>query len=141
MFSVFWIAIAFLLLFTAEPIFNKWIKFINCPEGNDACFGMSAVFRMSFILLLFHLGVFLIILTRTTLAAVFHDGWWMFKFLIILVSFIASFYIDNSFFKGYVVFTKITSSFFLVYQGITMLGLSYIINNALVNYWANSDGQ
>lgn len=100
---------------------------------------MSAVFRMSFILLLFHLLVFIIVLTRTPVAAVFHDGWWSFKFLLVLASFIASFYMNNSFFQGYAIFVKVTSSIFLVYQGITILGLSYVINHSVVNYWANSD--
>lgn len=139
-FSIFWILISFMLLFTAKDIFGHWIKFIHCPENNTACFGMSAVFRMSFILVLFHLLVFIVAVTRTKIASVFHDGWWTFKFLLVLASFIASFYIDNSFIEGYVMFARITSAFFLIYQGITILGLSYIINNAMVDYWANSDG-
>lgn len=102
---------------------------------------MSAVFRMSFILVLFHLLIFLICLTRSQIAAVFHDGWWTFKFLLILGSFIASFYLNNSFFVGYASFVRATSAFFLIYQGITILGLSYVINGAVVSYWERSDGQ
>jgi hypothetical protein len=101
---------------------------------------MSAVFRMSFILVLFHLLILLICLTRSQIAAVFHDGWWSFKFILVLASFIASFYIDNRFFEGYVVFVRITSVFFLIYQGICILSLSYVINNAVVSYWAESEG-
>lgn len=96
---------------------------------------------MSFVLLLFHILVFLVILTRTQIAAVFHDGWWSFKFLLVLAAFIASFYIDNSFFEKYVVMVKIMSVLFLIYQGVTILSLSYLINNAIVEAYANSDGQ
>lgn len=102
---------------------------------------MSAVVRMSFTLLLFHLLIFLIILTRTTIAAVFHDGWWTFKFILVLAAFIATFYIDNSFFEGYVVMVKCLSVLFLIYQGITMLSLSYVINNAIVDAYENASGQ
>lgn len=77
---------------------------------------------------------------RNQIAAVFHDGWWTFKFIIVLVSFIASFYMGNGFFEGYAVFVRITSAFFLMYQGICMLSLSYVINGAMVDYWAESQG-
>jgi len=130
-----------MLLFTAKDIFNNWVKFIHCPEGNEACFGMSAVFRMSFILVLFHILVFLIVLSRTQIAAIFHDGWWSFKFGLVLVSFILSFYIDNVFFEGYVIVARAASVLFLIYQGVTMLSLSYTINNAFVEYWENSNNQ
>jgi len=102
---------------------------------------MSAVFRMSFILVLFHLFIFLICLSRVQIAAVFHDGWWTFKFLLILGSFIASFYMPNGFFEVYVNFIRVTSTFFLIYQGVTILGLSYVINGVMVRYWENADGQ
>jgi hypothetical protein len=101
---------------------------------------MSAVFRMSFILVLFHMLVFLICLMRNQIAAVFHDGWWMFKFITVLASSIASFYISNDFFEGYAQFVRVTSVFFLIYQGICMLSLSYVINNAMVEYWSDSHG-
>lgn len=100
---------------------------------------MSAVFRISFILVLFHLLVFLVCLMRNQFAAVFHDGWWSFKFLLVLVAYIASFFMNNDFFKGYVVLAKITSVFFLIYQGLTMLSLSYVLNKVAVEYWENTN--
>ena len=138
--SIFWTWVGLLMLFVVKDIFNSWfLDFIHCPENNKAWFGMSAVFRISFILVLFHLLVFLVCLMRNQFAAVFHDGWWSFKFMIVLVAYIVSFFINNDFFKGYVIFAKVISVFFLIYQGLTMLSLSYILNKVAVEYWENTN--
>ena len=93
---------------------------------------------MSFVLVLFHVFMFLCVLTKMRWAAYFHDGLWGIKFIIVLVLFIISFWIPNSAVKIYGEISRFTSFLFLVYQAIIMLAVAYQINAALVS--AYDDG-
>ena len=98
-FSLFWAGISIALLYTAKEMLD-WTG-INCPPaagGGSACMGVSAIYRMSFTLVIFHLFVFLMCLTRSNCAAMFHDGCWGTKFLMVLAGFIATMWIPNDFF-------------------------------------------
>lgn len=111
---------------------------LDCPEtsgGTSACLGASAIVRMSFSLFCIHLLVFLLILARNSTVAAFHDGCWGTKFLLTLALFIGSMWISNDFMKGYMVMTRVVSTFFLVYQAMLMLIVGYKVNDTLVrNY-------
>ena len=131
-FSLFWIIIAFSLLFTAKEVLDDLNQFIECKDGGSTCLGISATFRMSFVLMLFHLVVFFIALTRSAPAAVFHDGCWCFKFLVVFTGFVVTMFIPNAFFFGYGQFARIASAFFLIYQAFVMIVVAYYINDALV---------
>ena len=90
-FSLFWAGISILLLYTAKEMLD-WTG-INCPEasgGGSACMGVSAIYRMSFTLAVFHFVTFILCITRAKPISIFHDGCWGTKFLIILAGFIAS---------------------------------------------------
>lgn len=79
--------------------------------------------------------VLCIILARNTAASVFHDGCWGTKFLIVFSAFIGTMWIDNSFFQGYMDFSRIVSIAFLMMQALLMLVVSYNLNEMLVgNY-------
>jgi Serine incorporator (Serinc) len=67
-------------------------------------------------------------------AAVIHDGWWTAKFLIVAVLFVISMWIPNTpVIIGYMKFSRIFSVFFLSYQAMIMLVVSYVINDKLVS--------
>ena len=104
-FSLFWIFVSVCLLFYAETILGTIKSYtfvsITCPDGGTACFGVSAIYRMSFVLTLFHAALVLICLTKSGAAAYFHDGCWTFKFLVITVAFIISLWIPNEFFVSF----------------------------------------
>lgn len=121
---------------------NVFPKFMQCPSesgGEAACLGPSAIIRMSFVLACFHVLVFCVILARNTPAAIFHDGCWGTKFLFVLAFFIGSMWIDNSFFKGYMHFTRVVSIFFLLLQALMMLVVAYKINETLVGNYENEN--
>lgn len=42
------------MLFFAKDIFESYSLIIECPDGGSACMGISAVYRMSFVLAVFH---------------------------------------------------------------------------------------
>lgn len=109
-------AISILLLFTVKEALD-WTG-IDCPEeagGGSVCMGVSAVFRMSFAQTLFHLLMFLICLTRTTIGSAFNDGCWLTKTLIILGFFILSMWIPNDFFIGWGHFSRFASALYLFF--------------------------
>ena len=60
-FSVMWAVISVLLMFYAPSILEPWKGFIHCPEesSNDddklVCFGISTIYRISFLLVAFHI--------------------------------------------------------------------------------------
>ena len=116
-FQQFWIVIAIVLLFTGQKLENVLPEYLQCTtdSGDDSyCIGPSVIIRMSFILACFHAIVFLFILARNTTAALFHDGCWGFKILIVLGFFIGSLWIPNTFFSGYMSFTRYVSVLFLL---------------------------
>lgn len=115
-FSFFWILLSLCLLWTAKPLFEHWIPFIKCPNDESySCFGISAVFRMSFTLVIFHAFVLLICLTWMQWAAYFHDGLWSLKFILVFAIFICFFFVSNDFFVGYGNASWVISVIFLVY--------------------------
>ena len=132
LFSLFWVFIAFILLFTAKEVFEYWKDYVNWPSGGSSWFGSSAIFRMSFILMLFHILIVSVILPRMSWSAYFHDGLWIIKFLLVLICFIFTLWIPNIFFQIYGYFSLIISSFFLIFQGIVIIGMSYSFNDYFI---------
>ena len=97
--------------------------------------GPSAIIRMSFVLMCFHVVVLCVIIGRNTAASVFHDGCWGFKFIAVLIFFIITMWIPNSFFEGYMIFSRVVSILFLLIQALLMLVVAYKINETLIgNY-------
>jgi hypothetical protein len=113
---------------------------MQCPEASGdgtACLGPSAIVRMSFILAIFHLVVFCVLLARNTAASIFHDGCWGTKVLIVFLGFCVSLYIPNSFFQGYMDFSRYVSILFLILQAMLMLIVAYKINSGLIANYEN----
>ncbi len=84
-------------MFTLQPLFEKY-SFLSCNDesgGGDACLGTAAVLRMSFVLFLFHGLLLLLLLPRLPCSDAVHNGCWCLKFLIILVAYVAVFWIPN----------------------------------------------
>ncbi|TNV87241.1 hypothetical protein FGO68_gene8497 [Halteria grandinella] len=144
-FQAFWVLISILLLFTARHLVDILPSFLQCPEesgGATACMGPSAIIRMSFVLACLHVLIFCVILARNTAASIFHDGCWGIKFLLVFSGFIATLWIDNGFFRGYMDFARIVAILFLLVQALLMLVVAYKVNELLVgNYESeSSDG-
>jgi hypothetical protein len=148
-FDLLWIIIAILLLYFGGDITWATPYSMDCTGStaffdaeNASCYGLSFVARISFVLACFHFLMFLSILPRGTCVSIFHDGCWMFKFLIVLAGFIASLWIPNyNFIKGYLYATLYISAAFLFYQAMLMLIVSYKINDLIVgNYNRNPSG-
>ena len=115
-FDLFWVLISIVLMFTMKPLFDK-VDFLECSDasgGGSACFGTAAVLRMSFVLFIFHILVLLIILPRRQCSSMFHDGCWCSKFVFVIATYIAVFWIPNTFYRGFAHFARIVSCFYLI---------------------------
>ena len=134
LFDFFWIMISFLLMFILKPAFEhfSWLDCNSASGGGSACFGTSAVIRMSFVLFIFHLLILLIIIPRATCSSNFHDGLWLLKFLLILGLYIAVFWIPNSFYMGWAWFARIVSGIYLILQCLLIIIGAYAINDFVV---------
>jgi len=97
---------------------------------------------MSFILVLFHTLIFLITLARNDMAAQIHDGCWAAKSLIVLSSWIAAWWMPNSFFDNFFLpVAMYISVIFLIYQVLLMLAAAYKINDRLVTNVSKDTGK
>jgi hypothetical protein len=97
-FQLLWVIISIILLYTAKHLVNVLPHFMQCPGASgdgSACMGVSAIIRMSFTLACFHIVIFCIILARNTPAAVFHDGCWFTKSMMVLGFFIGMMWVPN----------------------------------------------
>lgn len=124
------VLIAFVMMFTLKPLADS-SDFISCVEatGQDkswelytdeeknqasACFGISAVLRMTFALFVFHFFMLLLILPRMECSAVIHDGGWCLKLTLIIVIFICFFFIPIEFFAVWAEISRYAGIIFLL---------------------------
>lgn len=102
------VLIAFTLMYTLKPLTDGNGQFITCA-GEDsnlinkegaatACFGTSAVLRMTFSLFIFQIVILLLILPRNDCASVIHDGGWTLKYILVFVMFTLMFWVPMGFF-------------------------------------------
>ena len=137
-----WVIVAIIMLYTAKALVNILPHFLQCPEesgGGSACMGVSAIIRMSFTLMVFHALVFIVCLARNDMAAIFHDGCWLFKNMMIFCFFIGMLFVRNEFFRGYASFARYVSIIFLFYQAILILIVAYKVNSRLVSNFDNDE--
>ena len=79
-----------------------------------------------------HIIIFFVVLFRTTISAIIHDGLWGLKYLLVFGIFFGSLFIDNEFFKGYMSLARYISIPFLIIQAMLMLIVAYTVNDTLV---------
>ena len=141
------VMIAFVLMFTLKPIQDSadWgfcNEYTGQKEGDEvssACFGVSAVLRMTFALACFHVLIILVILPRGQCSAVIHDSGWCLKFYIIVALFIGFFWIPISFFQAWADISRYVSILFLVVQVFYILDGAYSFNDYMANRPTNDD--
>jgi len=95
--------------------------------------GTSAVLRASLILFIYHIVILISLIPRGKCSSIVHDGWFTFKFLLLFGSFIASFWMPNSFFVGWAEFCRAGSILYLMIQGYFLLNFAYLWNDKLAD--------
>lgn len=106
---------------------------ITCPiPGDPICLGASLIYRMSFVLVILHLIIFLILLTRSEFSKNVNEGAWCLKILFVIGVFIGFLWLPNTFSKVYSIIAMVFSIFFLIFQIIMIIDLCYLWNEAWV---------
>ncbi len=135
-FSMIWVVIAILIMFFAPEVMDPFDGYIDCPDNapnSDVCYGISTMYRISFLLGCFHVVMlFFGLCPAHDGIRTFHDGCWLFKFGLILIALVATFFIHNDFFKGYGYLSQVVSIFYLIYQVIALVSFAYLANDRLV---------
>jgi len=108
--------------------------FMNCPDGAqlDSCLGLSAVYRLSFVLAAVHLLVGLACLTRDGFAKAVNEGLWGMKMLVVAGAFVGSLFISNNFFVPYAKASLYLGGVFLFVQAVSLIDAFYL----WAQFWA-----
>ena len=127
--------IATFVMYALRPIAedNDWIYCNEGSGGGDECFGTSAVLRASFILFCYHLLILLFLIPRGNCSSVVHDGFFLFKFLVVFGAYIASFWMSNDFFDGWGNFCRVGSILYLIVQSYFLMNFAYMWNDKLMS--------
>mmetsp|Transcript_18059 Transcript_18059/g.13005 ORF Transcript_18059/g.13005 Transcript_18059/m.13005 type:complete len:115 (-) Transcript_18059:855-1199(-) len=113
------ISIAIIAMYALKPVFeySQWVG-IECPTesgGSSNCFGLSGIVRMCFVLSIFHLLIIICSSCKRGISAVIHDGCWLTKTLIVIGSWIATFWIPNTSLEWYLDSAKWVSMVYLCF--------------------------
>ncbi|EGZ17338.1 hypothetical protein PHYSODRAFT_331320 [Phytophthora sojae] len=144
--EVNWLRGLYIALFFCNAIFATLFKtigrdllssfgtFSDCDETDSAsCQGNQMIFRASFSISMFFL-------MRALLSRL---GWvqpraraikilmWV-EVPVLIALLVGSFYIPNSFFDGYVPFTRVASGFFILFQIFSIVSVSYQVRDTLL---------
>jgi len=133
--------VSFILLWTLRPATENW-EWLSCHEiagGGSSCFGISAVFRASFTLFIFHSILLIFLCPRAQCSSAIHDGFWLFKIIVVLLLFVGSFWIPHPFFVFWGYVCRIGSVLFLFVQAYFLLNLSYTLNDSLIEKTQDSN--
>ncbi len=123
-------AILFVLERYLNNILDKLDFVLTCPDSAgdsiSTCLGVSSIYRASLSLAIMHFLIFFICSMRNSMARAVNEGAWVCKFVFLVGVFIALLWVDNKFFVSYANVAKVVSGFFLVFQIIMIIDLSYI---------------
>ena len=119
-------------LFLVKETFNFLNTFgtwISCPDksgGQLQCFGVSALYRTGFSLMILFFFLFLCMMMKSKISKIINEDFWTLKILSIITLFIIFLFVNNSFFEGYVTFSKVFGALFMIFQSIMLIDLFYM---------------
>ena len=140
-FALIWAIFSIVMLFYGDYVFSIFNKFLDCPydETEESCIQISAVYRTSFTLVIFHLILFCICLLKGPLPSAINEGAWPLKILLSIGLYVLTFFISNSFFKIYGYVAMVLSGIFIIYEMILLIDLAYTWNGHWVSSYDNSN--
>ena len=135
--AVLCMLISLIILFSSRSAAENWS--IECvdPDGDEimnssSCYGIKAVLVMSWVLFLFHFVIFLIILPMQKCSEWIHDGFWGLKFIIIVVLYVAFFFVNTRFYIVWAHICRAGSLLYLIVQAYFILNACYDWNDKLL---------
>jgi len=142
LFAFVWILVSVLFLFYGHYIFElPFSSHIGCTDQDmQTCIGISAVYRTSITLVVFHLLLGLLCTCKGELINSINEGAWPLKFIVVIALFFLSFIFTNSFFIGYGYFAMVGSFIFIIFEAILLIDMAYSWNEAWVGNYNESNG-
>lgn len=107
-----------MLLFTFDftNFFKEWVGCGDIEDNEESCYGASLLFRISFILALIFLLLFLLMWPRDDFSYMVNKNCWYLKFLFPIFLIMGSYVIPNGFFKIYGAICKYLGLIYLFMQ-------------------------
>jgi len=109
------------------PILSEQCKELKEFDGG-LCYGVFAVYRVSFAFAIFHCLLALIMIgvsrksdPRTTI----QDGWWGVKLLLLLAGIVGSFFIPNAFFNYFGYIALVAAALFVIVQLLLLVDFAH----------------
>lgn len=137
-----WLSLTPLAMHKLEEWSYSWIK-MDCHQDRDRCYGLLAVHRITFALVVFHLalGASLINVkdTRSPRAAI-QNGWWGPKVLFLLTLIAGMFFIPNGFFAwwgNYVALIMATG--FIIIGLVLLIEFVYTWSETCLDNWERTE--
>ena len=145
LFNLFFVGLAIVIVYWLADLLNSTDfmitvlrDYIHCPADQGfSCLGISAVYRISLALVIFHFFILIFVLMRNGCSKVMNEEVWPFKILLVLCLFIALFFLNNTFFETYSTIAMIASLFFLIFQIVMIIDLFYLWGENWVSKYDN----
>lgn len=110
------------------PDVHKFFSFKSgCGDNLSDCFGLQAIFRISFATMLFFLGN----LVLSAMSEAFHLGLWGLKTVVWLLLVVITFFMPYDVFSGYAQASRVISVIYLVVQVVVLIDMAYRIHEGL----------
>lgn len=124
-----------LLRYYGAPVLT-YVEYVSviCPDF-DKCVGIGAVYRITFSLCVFYLGLAVATQVRSCYKWGVDTGYWLFKILALLGLLVIAFLLPNQVFDGFRYFSQTVAGIFLVLQIILLIDFAYSWNDS----WTRED--
>lgn len=100
--------------------------------STDNCKGYFAVYRVSFTLAAFFLGMLLLTCCATRFSVRAHRGFWWAKLVFLAGLLVGTLFMPNDFFAGYAWAARFVAPLFILYQMVVFIDFGYTLNQQLV---------
>ncbi|KAL4503918.1 hypothetical protein ABPG72_022548 [Tetrahymena utriculariae] len=123
-----------------------WSKFIHCPSESShpkdsmACLGISALYRMSFSLVILFSILILFCLLRNEASKFVNENFWFQKIIGLIALFILQMWIPNDTYIIYGSVSKVFGVIFALFQSIMCIDLFYSWSEILVQQYEQGVG-
>eukprot|EP01130_Rhizamoeba_saxonica_P010164 TRINITY_DN4167_c0_g1_i1.p1 TRINITY_DN4167_c0_g1~~TRINITY_DN4167_c0_g1_i1.p1 ORF type:complete len:445 (-),score=51.91 TRINITY_DN4167_c0_g1_i1:746-2080(-) len=128
---------------------QTWLDWLASHTGlnlceKDVCFGTMAVYRVTCALALFHLVMSILLFgvksTKDPRSSI-QDSWWIIKIPCILLLFVVSVWIPNTFFVYWAYLALVGASCFILIQLVLLVDFAHSWNESWVGYYEDTNSR
>lgn len=124
------VILAGVLRYYGQPLLQHLEAFDSVCTDPNKCYGIGAVYRITFGLTLFHAIMVLLLQVRSLLRWGADTGYWLVKILLVVALVAMAFLLPNAVFDGYRFVAQTTAGIFLVMQIVLIIDFAYAWNES-----------